>query len=75
MVEITWLGHATFQFRLDSGEVILQEPVPIADDDTVESLREKIQAVEHVLLPEACRLALGGKLQLAAGSRRVRIAP
>jgi phosphoribosylglycinamide formyltransferase-1 len=58
---------------LDSGEIILQEPVPIADDDTVESLREKIQAVEHVLLPEACRLALGGKLQLAEGSRRVRI--
>ena len=23
MVEITWLGHATFQFRLDSGEVIV----------------------------------------------------
>jgi len=58
---------------LDSGEIILQEPVPIADDDTVESLREKIQAVEHVLLPEACRLALGGKLQLTEGSRRVRI--
>jgi phosphoribosylglycinamide formyltransferase-1 len=58
---------------LDSGEIILQEPVPIADDETVESLREKIQAVEHVLLPEACRLALGGKLQLAEGSRRVRI--
>jgi phosphoribosylglycinamide formyltransferase-1 len=58
---------------LDSGEVILQEPVPIADDDTVESLREKIQTVEHVLLPEACRLALAGRLQLAEGSRRVRI--
>jgi phosphoribosylglycinamide formyltransferase-1 len=58
---------------LDSGEIILQEPLPIADDDTVESLREKIQAVEHVLLPEACRLALGGKLQLTEGSRRVRI--
>ena len=26
MVEITWLGHATFQFRLDSGEVILMDP-------------------------------------------------
>src|SRR6202140_1959483 len=26
MVEITWLGHATFQLRLDSGEVIVMDP-------------------------------------------------
>ncbi len=26
MVEITWLGHGTFQFRLDSGEVIVMDP-------------------------------------------------
>ena len=26
MLEITWLGHATFQLRLDSGEVILLDP-------------------------------------------------
>src|SRR5215468_7443735 len=26
MIEITWLGHATFQFRLESGEVILMDP-------------------------------------------------
>src|ERR1700683_1960872 len=25
-MEITWLGHGTFQFRLDSGEVILMDP-------------------------------------------------
>lgn len=26
MLEITWLGHGTFQFRLDSGEVIVADP-------------------------------------------------
>lgn len=26
MLEITWLGHGTFQFRLDSGEVLLMDP-------------------------------------------------
>ncbi len=26
MIEITWLGHGTFQFRLESGEVILIDP-------------------------------------------------
>ncbi len=26
MLEITWLGHATFQFRLDTGEVFVMDP-------------------------------------------------
>jgi L-ascorbate metabolism protein UlaG (beta-lactamase superfamily) len=26
MVEIAWLGHGCFQFRLDSGEVIVMDP-------------------------------------------------
>lgn len=26
MLEITWLGHSTFQFRLETGEVILADP-------------------------------------------------
>lgn len=26
MLEITWLGHGTFQFRLPSGEVLLMDP-------------------------------------------------
>jgi phosphoribosylglycinamide formyltransferase-1 len=73
---VRWTG-ATVHFveagGVDSGEIILQEPVAVADDDTVETLRERIKAVEHRLLPEACRLALAGKLQLAEGSRRVLI--
>jgi phosphoribosylglycinamide formyltransferase-1 len=69
-----WTGatvHYVEAGGVDSGEVILQEPVAIADDDTVESLRSKIQAVEHLLLPEACRLILAGKVQRSEGSRRV----
>ena len=26
MVEITWLGHGTFQLRLSTGEVFLMDP-------------------------------------------------
>jgi L-ascorbate metabolism protein UlaG (beta-lactamase superfamily) len=26
MLEITWLGHGTFQFRLESGEVLVMDP-------------------------------------------------
>nr|WP_181348164.1 phosphoribosylglycinamide formyltransferase [Thalassobacillus sp. CUG 92003] len=37
---------------MDTGPIIAQEAVPVADDDTKESLQAKIQAVEHRLYPE-----------------------
>jgi phosphoribosylglycinamide formyltransferase 1 len=40
---------------VDTGAVIAAEPVPVRDDDTVETLRERVQAVEHRLLPKAVR--------------------
>jgi phosphoribosylglycinamide formyltransferase-1 len=40
---------------IDTGAVIAAEPVPVHEDDTVESLRERVQAVEHRLLPKAVR--------------------
>jgi phosphoribosylglycinamide formyltransferase-1 len=36
---------------IDSGPVIAVERVPVRPDDTVESLRARVQAVEHRLLP------------------------
>jgi phosphoribosylglycinamide formyltransferase-1 len=40
---------------VDSGPVILAEPVPVHEGDTVETLRERVKAVEHRLLPKAVR--------------------
>jgi phosphoribosylglycinamide formyltransferase-1 len=40
---------------VDSGPVIRAEQVPVLPDDTVETLRERVQAVEHRLLPEVVR--------------------
>lgn len=40
---------------IDSGPVIAAEPVAVRNDDTVETLRERVQAVEHRLLPKAVR--------------------
>jgi phosphoribosylglycinamide formyltransferase 1 len=40
---------------VDTGPVIVAEPVPVRDDDTVETLRARVQEVEHRLLPEAVR--------------------
>jgi formyltetrahydrofolate-dependent phosphoribosylglycinamide formyltransferase len=40
---------------IDTGPVIVAERVPVREDDTVETLRARVQAVEHRLLPETVR--------------------
>jgi len=40
---------------IDSGPVIRAEPVPVFENDTVATLRERVQEVEHRLLPEVVR--------------------
>jgi phosphoribosylglycinamide formyltransferase-1 len=40
---------------VDTGPVIVAEPVPVREDDTVETLRARVQEVEHRLLPKAVR--------------------
>ena len=44
---------------IDTGPVITAERVPVRRDDTVESLRARVQAVEHRLLPEVVRELCG----------------
>jgi len=56
---------------VDTGPVILQEPVEVRDDDDGETLAERIHAVEHRLLPQAVRLCLDGRVRLRESSRRV----
>jgi phosphoribosylglycinamide formyltransferase 1 len=40
---------------VDSGPVIAAERVPVQEGDTVETLRDRVQAVEHRLLPRVVR--------------------
>lgn len=40
---------------IDTGPVIASERVPVEPGDTVETLRARVQAVEHRLLPEVVR--------------------
>ncbi|HSX21663.1 MAG TPA: phosphoribosylglycinamide formyltransferase [Gaiellaceae bacterium] len=40
---------------IDTGAVIAAESVPVLSDDTVESLRARVQAAEHRLLPKVVR--------------------
>ena len=43
---------------IDTGAVIRAERVPVLPGDTVETLRARVQAVEHRLLPEVTRSLL-----------------
>ena len=40
---------------VDTGAVIAAEPVPVLPADTADTLRARVQAVEHRLLPETVR--------------------
>lgn len=51
--------------EVDSGMIILQEPVRVAPKDTLESLEEKIHRAEHRLYPKAIDLFARGKLKIA----------
>ena len=44
---------------VDTGPVIAAERVPVHPDDTVETLRARVQAVEHRLLPEVVKQLCG----------------
>ena len=54
---------------VDTGPIILQTPVPVRDDDTVETLSQRILREEHRLYPEAVRLFTDG--MLTVNERRV----
>jgi len=55
----------------DTGPIILQSVVPVLEDDTAESLAERIHFEEHKLYPAAIQLFAQGRLQVSG--RRVRI--
>lgn len=70
------LTGATVHFvddEYDHGPIILQESVPVLDDDTPDSLASRVQAAERRIVPEAIRLYADGRLRIEG--RRVRILP
>jgi phosphoribosylglycinamide formyltransferase-1 len=48
----------------DHGPIILQEAVPVLEDDTIETLSARVQAAERRLVPEAIRLFAEGRLEI-----------
>lgn len=56
---------------MDTGPVIIQAAVPVAPDDTEETLSARILTEEHRIYPEAIRLYAEGRLSVE--NRKVRI--
>ena len=56
---------------IDSGAIIAQETLPVQDEDTPESLLERIHNAEHRILPNAIAAIASGKVELK-GRRTVR---
>lgn len=57
--------------EMDHGPILLQEAVRIEPGDTEEDLHDRIKAVEHRVLPQACRLILEDKVRLEDGKVHV----
>jgi phosphoribosylglycinamide formyltransferase 1 len=51
--------------ELDAGPIVLQSCVPVLSGDTVDSLAARILIEEHRIYPQAIRLVLDGRWQLA----------
>jgi phosphoribosylglycinamide formyltransferase-1 len=68
------LSGATVHFcdeAYDTGPIILQKAVPVEEDDTVESLRARVQAAEREIYPRAIQLFSQDRLRIEG--QRVRI--
>jgi phosphoribosylglycinamide formyltransferase-1 len=70
------LSGATVHFcddEYDTGPIILQQAVPVHDDDTPDTLAARVQAAERELYVRAIQLHAEGRLHIEG--RRVRIRP
>lgn len=68
------LAGATVHFvdeETDHGPIIIQGVVPVEPDDTEDTLRARILAVEHEIYPAAVQLYAEGRLRV--DGRRVRV--
>ena len=63
-VRVTGVTVHLVDEKLDNGPVILQKAVEIMDDDTEETLLEKVHKEEHKIYPEAIRLFAEGRLKI-----------
>jgi len=49
---------------VDSGPIILQAVVLVKDDDTPETLHQRIQEKEHIIYPQAIKLIAERRIKI-----------
>ena len=69
-VKVTGCTIHLATLEVDAGPILAQEAVPVLDGDTLETLHERIKAVEHRLYPETIRTFCEGKPSMEATSER-----
>lgn len=57
---------------MDTGPIIIQAAVPLSQDDTEETLSERILKLEHKIYPEAIRLFSEGMIEIEGRSVRIK---
>jgi phosphoribosylglycinamide formyltransferase-1 len=70
-VKVTGATVHFIDAEYDHGPIVLQEAVPVRDDDTPATLAERVQAVERRLVPEAIRLFAEGRLSIEGHKVRI----
>jgi phosphoribosylglycinamide formyltransferase-1 len=68
------ISGATVHFVIpetDAGPIVMQGAVAVADDDTAETLSERILGIEHRIYPEALRLLAEGRIRLEGDICRI----
>lgn len=70
-VKITGVTVHFVSKEVDAGPIILQEPVYIYENDTAETLAQRIHQIEHKLLPQAIHLISSNLVEISA--RKVKI--
>ena len=63
-VKVTGVTVHLIDEGTDTGPIILQTTVPLKPDDTLESLTERVHAVEHKLYPQAIQLFAEERLEI-----------
>jgi phosphoribosylglycinamide formyltransferase-1 len=53
--------------QYDHGPIIWQQPVPVFDDDTADTLAKSVFEIEKEAYPHVLRLLAGGRIKLENG--------
>jgi phosphoribosylglycinamide formyltransferase 1 len=61
--------------EMDSGPIIAQGAVPVADDDTAATLAARVLTIEHAIYPLALRLVAEGRITIVDGRAKIAGAP